>query len=226
MYNNIIIIPYRNRKKHLDYYIKNTIPLIRKHLKNTKVIVVEQEKGKLFNRGMMLNIGFHEYQSKYFITQDVDINPTEKCIIYYYNKEVNDNNVLGIYTSHCNTLGGIIKIKKKDLYKINGFPNDIWGWGSEDKALQNRSEYYGLKKITNLLNNKKHPDLILRFNDVNDRIKKNTSKNTNIHYNLFKKLNKEEKEKMILSSGLNNLKYKIIEKTYINDIVEKIKVSV
>ena len=38
------------------------------------------------------------------------------------------------------------------IQKINGFPNDVWGWGTEDKALQNRTEYYNIKKITNLTN--------------------------------------------------------------------------
>ena len=39
-------------------------------------------------------------------------------------------------------MGGIIKIKDSIIHKINGFPNDVWGWGTEDKALQNRTEYY------------------------------------------------------------------------------------
>ena len=59
---------------------------------------------------------------------------------------------MGIYTSHCNTLGGIIKLNDKTIQKINGFPNNIWGWGTEDKALQNRAEFYNIKKITLLTN--------------------------------------------------------------------------
>ena len=144
MYENIIAIPFRNRDRHLEYFIKNTVPLLQQHLPNTKVVVIEQTDGKLFNRGALLNIAFKEYQNKtrYFFTHDVDLNPTKKMIEEYYIKEVNNTDVLGIYTSQCNTLGGIIKINNSTIHKINGFPNDIWGWGIEDKILQNRAEYY------------------------------------------------------------------------------------
>ena len=70
MYDNIIIIPFRNRDTHLEYFINNTVPLIQKYLPNSKVVVIEQNEGKLFNRGMLLNIGFKEYENKtnYFYT--------------------------------------------------------------------------------------------------------------------------------------------------------------
>ena len=44
MYENIIIIPFRNRDEHLEYYIKNAVPLIQEYLPNSKVVVVEQMK--------------------------------------------------------------------------------------------------------------------------------------------------------------------------------------
>ena len=187
MHDNIIIIPYRNREAHLDYFIKNTVPLIQEYLPNSKVVVIEQNEGKLFNRGMILNIGFKEYENKtkYFFTHDVDINPTIKCIKEFYVEEVNNTDILGIYTSQYDTLGGIIKIKDSTIQKINGFPNDIWGWGAEDKALQNRSEYYNIKKKTNLTNKIEHPEYLLRFNDIDDRIRKNYSENSQKHYNHF-----------------------------------------
>ena len=80
MYENIIAIPFRNRDEHLEYFITNTVPLIQEHLPNSKVIVIEQNEGKLFNRGLLLNIAFKEYKNKtnYFFTHDVDINPTKK----------------------------------------------------------------------------------------------------------------------------------------------------
>ena len=228
MYENIIAIPFRNRDAHLEYFIENTVPLIEEHLPNTKVVVVEQNKGNLFNRGAVLNVAFKEYQNKtkYFFTNDVDINPTLKCINEHYTKEVNDTDVLGIYTSQCETLGGIIKIQDSTIHKINGFPNDIWGWGLEDKALQNRAEYYKIRKITNLTNNVEHPEYLLRFNDVNDRVRNNQSKNALKHRHRFKTLNDTQKSEQIMSSGLNNLEYTILERKMIHNIVELIKVQI
>lgn len=228
MYENIIAIPYRNRTTHLEYFIKHTVPLLLNHLPNSKVVIVEQNNGKLFNRGMLLNIAFKEYQNKtkYFLTNDVDINPTQTCIDEFYTKDVNHTNVLGIYTSKCNTLGGIIKITDKTIQKINGFPNDIWGWGVEDKALQNRTEFYNIKKITNLTNDKEHPKYLHRFDDVNDRKTDYTSQNIKKHFDIFPLLDNEKKLQEIISSGLNNLKYTIIERKKIHDIVELIKVDI
>tara|TARA_B110000858_G_C17761291_1_gene454661 strand:- start:887 stop:1573 length:687 start_codon:yes stop_codon:yes gene_type:complete len=228
MYENIIAIPYRNRAEHLDYFIKNTVPLLQEYLPNTKVVVVEQSEGKLFNRGAVLNVAFKEYENKtkYFFTHDVDINPTKKCIEELYTKDMTNTEVLGIFTSICNTLGGIIKIRDNVIQLINGFPNDVWGWGTEDKALQNRAEYYNIKKIANLTSNKKYPDYLLRFNDVDDRENKYTSQNTNKHYHNFQRLNKEQKKQEIMSSGLNNVKYTILERKMIHDMVELIKVEI
>lgn len=228
MFNNIIAIPFRNRDAHLDYFIKNTVPLIEEYLPNSRVVVIEQNQGKLFNRGVLLNVAFKEYKNKtnYFFTHDVDLNPTKKCIQEHYMKDVSDNDVLGIYTSQCNTLGGIIKIRDSVIHKINGFPNDIWGWGTEDKALQNRAQYYKINKITNLTNKEQHPEYLLRFYDVKDQEKQNLKQNTHKHYHQFQTLNTEQKLKAILSSGLNNLKYTILERKMIHNIVELIKVEI
>jgi len=228
MFDNIILIPYRQRETHLDYFITNTVPLLKEHLPNTKVVVIEQNEGKLFNRGMLLNIGFKEYENKtkYFFTHDVDINPTFKCVNEFYKLGVNDDDVLGIYTSQCNTLGGIIKITNDTIHKINGFPNDIWGWGVEDKALQNRAEFFNINKITLLTNKMERPEYILRFNDTDDRERHNVPHNTQKHYTTFQRLNNEGKNKEVLSSGLNNLEYEVINKKSINDMVEVIKVEI
>tara|TARA_Y100000389_G_scaffold189065_1_gene212373 strand:- start:5778 stop:6470 length:693 start_codon:yes stop_codon:yes gene_type:complete len=230
MYENIIIIPFRNRETHLDYFVKHSVPLIEKHLPNTKVLVIEQTEGKIFNRGMLLNVGFKEYQNKtkYFITHDVDINPTEKCILEVYNKKNNINQIIGILLSPYKTLAPIIKINNSDVKKINGFPNNIWGWGTEDKALHNRAEYYNLNINPVFINNDKNrkDDYFNCFDDVNDRVRINESKNYGMHYILFRTLSNAEKEKMIMSSGLNNLEYSILERKMIHNIVELIKVDI
>ena len=230
-YQNIILIPYRNREEHLKEFIKHAIPLFEKYLKPFKLVIIEQEQGELFNRGVLLNIGFNEYKdkSKYFITHDVDIIPTEKCVNDFYTKtNTIDTGIIGIYNSHCNTLGGIIKFKPDIFIKINGFPNNFWGWGVEDKALQNRTEFMNLSINKHILNNDSNRFNYFRIkNDIDDRHKDNLFYlKTNFEYDIFNTLNPEEKYKHIMSSGLNNLKYKIISRKHITDNIEIINVSI
>ena len=226
---NIIIIPYRNREKHLNYFLLNSAPLLKKNIDNLQIIIVEQNEGKLFNRGMLLNIGYHYFNdpSNFYITQDVDINPIHEKTIEQYNKDVS-NFFLRIYSSHCGTLGGIIKFKGSTFTKINGFPNNHWGWGHEDKNLKNRADFYDIKCNTFIeTNNKEQDKYFLIFNDVNDRIQsKNVYEKHTINYSLFLRLNNEEKKKYIYESGLNNLDYEIVENLQINDFIRKIKVSI
>lgn len=228
-YENIIIIPYRNRKEHLDLFIKDVIPLFEKYLKPFKLVIVEQDEGKLFNRGMLLNIGFNEYKdkSRFFFTHDVDIYPNEKCIKELYTKQ-EENNIVGIYTSQCNTLGGIIKFTSNNFQKLNGFPNNFWGWGVEDKALQNRVEYMKIKVNKNILsNNSNRFDYFNIKNDVNDRhMDKFFNDKTHFEYDIFNTLIDSIKIKYIMNSGLNILDYKIISRETINKYVEIIKVSI
>jgi hypothetical protein len=225
MLDTVIIIPYRSREKHLKYYIDNTVPLLKKNMPNSKVVVIEQDwNNKLFNRGCLINIGVKEYENKttHIMTHDVDINPFEETILKYYIEPIPDNNIKGIFTSMTNTLGGIIKLKCDTFLNINGFPNDIWGWGHEDKALQNRSEFKELKITKNILSNDPNIEkYFLRFNDINDRVRPS---NFNFYYNKY--YNNKTNIEDVVSSGLNNLQYKILEKTNINDYVETIKVSI
>ena len=230
-YTNIILIPYRNRKEHLDIFIKDAIPLFEKHLQPFKVIIIEQEEGKLFNRGLLLNIGVNEYKDKtqFFFTHDVDIVPSEKCIQEYYTKiNTIDTGIIGIYTSCCNTLGGIIKFTPEIFLKINGFPNYFWGWGVEDKALQNRVEYMNVSISKNILNNDSNRFNYFKIkNDIDDRHKDSLfDTKTNFEYNIFNTLSPEDKCKYIMSSGLNNLNYKIISRENISNTIEIIKVSI
>src|SRR6056300_1537339 len=111
MYENIIAIPFRNRDAHLEYFIKNTVPLLQQHLPNSKVVVVEQNEGKLFNRGALLNVAFKEYQNKtnYFFTHDVDMNPSVEVIKSVYTKK--DIKMFRVRKMHDLCLGGIIKVK-------------------------------------------------------------------------------------------------------------------
>ena len=222
-YNNIIVIPYRDRKPHLDYFIKNTIPLIKKHLPNSKVVVIEQNKGKKFNRGCLLNVVFKEYENKtnFFFTHDVDIIPSEEIVQNIYANDSFD--IYRIKSAHQSSLGGIIKIKKNIIFLINGFPNNIWGWGIEDRALFYRATIKNVEITNN--NNQTFKLLPHKPNcEIYTREKKYMSEIWRKKY--IQKLDKKQKEQLITYSGLNNVRYKIFYRKNIHPIIEHIIVNI
>ena len=225
---NIIIIPYRKREKHLKYFIENTVPLLKKYMKFIEVII-EQIEGKPFNRGKLLNIGYDIFKDigDNFFTHDVDINPLENTIRDIYTKEIRINEIMGIFNSKHDTLGGIIKFKKEIYKKINGFPNNYWGWGVEDKSLQNRAEYYETLITKNITTDDPNRDkYFLRFDDINDRERVDEHKKWYLEYKLFKTLDDKKKLETINRSGLCSLNYKKLQEKKLGENIYKILVSI
>ncbi len=225
---NIIIIPYRKREKHLKYFIENTVPLLKKYM-TFLLVIVEQIEGKPFNRGKLLNIGYDLFKDtgENFYTHDVDINPYEETIQKIYTKDVSDNEIMGIFNSKHQTLGGIIKFKKEIFKKINGFPNNYWGWGVEDKSLQNRAEFYNTKITKNITtDDPSRNQYFLRFDDVNDRVRVDEHKKWYLEYKHFKNLDDKKKEEIIKRSGLCCMNYKIMNEKKLEENIYKILVSI
>jgi len=179
-----------------------------------------------FNRGAVINIACDVFKDKavYMITHDVDLYPNKQTIEKYYTKKMEVNHIFGLYTSECNTLGGIIKMKLETFQTINGFPNDFWGWGVEDKALQNRAETYNVN-IQKLITDRdpKRTDYFSILDDINDKIvSSDFSSRTSFEYGIFKTLPYAVKIDKCLSSGLNTLNYKILEQKNVNTRVTHI----
>jgi hypothetical protein len=133
-----IIVPYRNRHEHLLQFKRHII----KHLKskgyeNYVIIIVQQDDAKLFNRGMLCNIGFIESQKQkcdYIVIHDVDMIPID--VDYSYSEFpihlATDNIPFDSY------FGGMTLFPSDVFKKINGFSNLYWGWGFEDDDLRYR----------------------------------------------------------------------------------------
>lgn len=229
MYENVIIVPFRKRESHMELFIRDAVPLFRKYLAPVKVVIVEQsDDGQLFNRGQVINIGFNEYknQTRFMYTHDIDIYPTEECVREIYTK-IPTTDIMGIYTSCWNTLGGIVKMDVRTYEDINGFPNTYWGWGVEDKALQNRAETYKKTISKNILNNDPHRhDFFTIKNDINDAIRSNDFHfRTDFEYNVFHRLAESDRLYCVRASGLNTLKYSVIERLELEPDVELVKVT-
>ena len=220
----IIIIPYRDRASHLKYWLKNTYPLIKKVIPDVEVIVVEQTEGKKFNRGATINIGYLYYNNEEYsyITQDVDVNPIDDKTINLYGKNVEHDTFLGIY-SDGQTLGGIVKCTGTTFKKVNGFPNDYWGWGHEDKDILNRANFYNCKIVRNI-----------KFTDVDKHRKlkifeENHNRQENkkywFAYQILPNLNANAKKTYIENNGLTTLHYKVLSEEKLMHGVKKITVE-
>jgi len=104
-----------------------------------------------FNLGILKNIGFSlaskdmkGKKQSYYILSDVDLLPSINLVTDYlrypdqpihlgnkgtrYNKDGKDQSFLG----------GVVSVSEKDFRKVNGYPNNFWGWGGEDNALNRR----------------------------------------------------------------------------------------
>jgi len=225
----IVLIPYRNRGEHLKYFLDNTAPKLKKQINNLEILIVEQsDDNKLFNRGKLLNVGFQYCNNDnfFYINHDVDLYPKNE-ILNKYSIE-NENNFLSIVSAHNLSLGGIIKFKGKLFRKINGFRNDIWGWGNEDRDLYYRSKFKGIKcdriiekliqggKFRKNFSTIKHKS---NENQLNKKLRKKIE-------SIYNSCNNDMINKFINESGLNNLEFVVLNEEVINDYIKRIKVNI
>ena len=224
----ILIVPYRNRKEHLKYFLKNTWPRLKRETPNMEMLIVEQMDGKKFNRGLMLNLGYQHYNNKeyYYITQDIDVNPISNTMYNMYKTDVEDNAFFSIF-SNSQTLGGIVKFKGRAFEKVNGFPNDYWGWGHEDKDFSDRVHLFKCQ-IERYLSRHPPENLKKHFKIFYDRPegKKQQSDKYRRAYFWLNKISHREKMKYFKSNGLTTMTYKLLKKETLMEGVVKITVKV
>lgn len=222
----IVIIPYRDRQIHLDYYLANSVPKLTELIPEIEFIVVEQTSGKKFNRGKVINVGYHFYNKSddYYITQDVDVNPNKEETFSMYQTEVKENKFLGIY-SDGQTLGGIVKFRGSTFEKVNGFPNDYWGWGHEDKDLSNRAEFMNCQ-IERLIKFDEFKKKETYFNIFQDHHKREECDKFRVAYYAWKASPPEIQKGYLLSNGLSTLEYEIVKTEQLLPNVKKIIVNI
>ena len=134
-----VIVPFRNRYNQICDFIER----ITVHLNKSKIpfelIFIKQDDAKLFNRGMLLNIGFKQAQKlecDYVVFHDIDMLPIE--VDYSFsdhpihlatNFKDNERELFETY------FGGVTLFPINDFRRINGYSNKYWGWGYEDDDL-------------------------------------------------------------------------------------------
>ncbi|KFU92139.1 Beta-1,4-galactosyltransferase 1, partial [Chaetura pelagica] len=140
-----VIIPFRNREEHLKYWLYYLHPILQRQQLDYGVYVINQDGEEEFNRAKLLNIGFAEALKEYdydcFVFSDVDLIPmddrnTYKCYSQPRHLSVSMDK-FGFRLPYNQYFGGVSALSKEQFTKINGFPNNYWGWGGEDDDIYN-----------------------------------------------------------------------------------------
>merc|ERR1712194_138277 len=97
-----------------------------------------------FNRGQLLNIGYRLAEEALpgltsYITHDVDLLPSMEMQEVYANTppEGHAVHLASVWQkySYATFIGGVLAFRPRDFERVNGYPNNYWGWGLEDDQL-------------------------------------------------------------------------------------------
>lgn len=187
-----IIVPYRDRYSQLFEFKQTITEYFRKTQLKYHLIVVEQDDAKLFNRGMLLNIGFLEakrHRCDYVCFHDVDMLPSK---VDYGYSDVPIHLATVLVTSKNKNkpifdqyFGGVTLFPSEVFEKINGYSNKYWGWGFEDDDLLWRCLEYNIPCDTKLLDNSGPKTASLKFNGLDSYVKFNNTIDFKKDFSLF-----------------------------------------
>jgi hypothetical protein len=220
------------REKQRKIFIELINTLLKPYC-NFHIYIIEQsDDNEKFNIGKLKNIGFkiscEENNFDNFIFSDIDTIPDYNLIPYFL-KDLDYPISLAIRGTRYLTndsykklfLGALIAFSKNIFEKINGYPNNIYGWGGEDDALMTRL-------ILNNFNRVYYPKTgnIIDFEESkNGKILDTCDKLKNVNKESIKFEKLHEDLKSWDTNGLNSLNYKELNRININDNTTQIKVD-
>lgn len=84
-----------------------------------------------------------------FIFSDVDLVPMDDRNLYRCGDQPRHFAIamdkFGFRLPYAGYFGGVSGLSKSQFLRINGFPNEYWGWGGEDDDIFNRISLTGMK---------------------------------------------------------------------------------
>ncbi|XP_060113117.1 beta-1,4-galactosyltransferase 3 [Heteronotia binoei] len=149
-----IIIPHRNRETHLRHLLYYLHPFLQRQQLQYGIYVVHQAGNSTFNRAKLLNVGVKEAlkdeEWDCLFLHDVDLIPENDHNLYtcdpWSPKHVSvAMNKFGYSLPYSQYFGGVSALTPDQYLKINGFPNEYWGWGGEDDDIATRVRLAGMK---------------------------------------------------------------------------------
>ncbi|XP_066031375.1 beta-1,4-galactosyltransferase 4 [Chamaea fasciata] len=150
-----ILIPYRNRERHLLYLLQHLHPFLQRQQLDYGIYVIHQAGNAKFNRAKLLNVGYLEALKEAnwdcFIFHDVDLVPENDFNTYMCDTQpkhfVVGRNNTGYRLRYRGYFGGVTALTRDQFSRVNGFSNSYWGWGGEDDDLRIRVEMQKMKVV-------------------------------------------------------------------------------
>jgi hypothetical protein len=132
-----VLIPYRDREEHLRQLLPVLSAALEAQCIRYRILVVEQEPGRLFNRGKLINVGMHYAAAftDYFCIHDVDALPLVadyRCPSQPLRLVTRIHTIDGRTQRTPHYFSGAISVRKEQAFAAGGFSNEYWGWGKED----------------------------------------------------------------------------------------------
>ncbi|XP_066990638.1 uncharacterized protein [Macrobrachium rosenbergii] len=198
-----IIVPYRDRVKHLAMFIYHIHPILQRQQIDYAIYIVEQAGSGKFNRAMLMNVGALESLKQYpydcFIFHDVDLLPEDDRNLYTCPEQPRHMSIAidtMRYTLPYNDIfGGVSAMTVGQFKTVNGFSNKFWGWGGEDDDMSNRIKFHGYFIS-------RYPANIGRYTMLSHR---KDEPNPRRYQYLY------DGKKRFKSDGLNSAKYKALD---------------
>ena len=150
----IVLVSYRSRgnqtfrREQLIKMLDNTHAYFKNNGLECKIVVAEQYNNNKFNRGFLLNVAFLEskvFQCKKYFHMNVD---------YYFDltkkipeELLNVEGFIELFKPPYPVLGSACVFDSDSYELINGFPNDLEGWGGDDWAIYNRIKTKQIKLL-------------------------------------------------------------------------------
>ncbi|XP_029395091.1 beta-1,4-galactosyltransferase 3 isoform X2 [Mus pahari] len=143
-----IIVPHRAREHHLRLLLYHLHPFLQRQQLAYGIYVIHQAGNGTFNRAKLLNVGVREAlrdeEWDCLFLHDVDLLPENDHNLYVCDPRGPRHvavamNKFGYSLPYPQYFGGVSALTPDQYLKMNGFPNEYWGWGGEDDDIATRS---------------------------------------------------------------------------------------
>ncbi|XP_011681597.2 beta-1,4-galactosyltransferase 5 [Strongylocentrotus purpuratus] len=197
-----IVVGFRNRFQHLPIFLRHIVPLLKRQKLEFSIFISEQRNNLLFNKAMVMNIGFIEAMefNDFDCVVFHDVDHLAMNVRNYYGCE----NMPKHFESgepkwnwklpYQELFGGAVGVTTSQFVEINGFPNVYWGWGGEDDDFYNRVVANGFKPS--------RPEGEIGYFDTIEHNSKDSSR-----LNIAKFCLQKQCAERMSTDGLSNLKY-------------------